>query len=224
MQSKYSYLFVILIAVGALLSPLAAKAGGDLDKICTKQQNVCDKDWSIELGSGAAFSNVRESRLDGYTYVPVNLTASLKIDEVSLDDFCGGVFRGYTEFFFRGYWNQITSGHENRIAGASFGPRYNFVQPGWKIVPFVEAGVGFGFADSNPTYGPGGYRDNEHGLGQDFNFLFSVSVGARYDIDETWYLRAAFFYQHFSNADMSSPISNRAIDAIGPELSIGMNF
>ena len=33
------------------------------------------------------------------------------------------------------------------------GPRYNFVQPGWKIIPYVEGGVGIGFADSNPPAG-----------------------------------------------------------------------
>ncbi|MDR0534639.1 MAG: acyloxyacyl hydrolase [Verrucomicrobiales bacterium] len=237
MHNKHSHLLGMLLAAGALLSPLAANADTgagktgnmDVDKVVVSGTKAAcsDKDWSLEFGSGAAFSNVRDSKLDGYTYVPIDLTASLKIDDVSLDDFCGGIFRGYTEFFFRGYWNQMvhSPAGENHMVGASFGPRYNFVQPGWKIVPFAEAGVGFGFLDSNPTYGPGGHTDNPHGMGQDFNFTFSVAIGARYDIDETWYLRVAAFYQHFSNAGLSEPYhDNRAIDAVGPELSVGARF
>jgi opacity protein-like surface antigen len=227
MHRKLVHFCGLCLAITAGL-PLAARAGTDLDLdkvVVVNTPAAGEKEWSLELGSGAAFSNVRDSKLDGYTYVPVNLTASLKIDDASLDDICGGVFRGYTEFFFRGYWNQITSGHENRIVGASFGPRYNFVQPGWKVVPFVEAGVGFGFADSDPTHGAGGHNDQAHGLGQDFNFTFSVAVGARYDLNDTWYLRLAAFYQHFSNAGLSEPgHNNRAIDAAGPELAIGANF
>jgi opacity protein-like surface antigen len=231
MYKKYSSLVGMLLAVGALLSPMTTQAGtdatasSDLDKVNKAAVCAKNKDWSLELGSGAAFSNVRADNLDDYTCVPVNLTASLKIDEASLDNFCGGIFRGYTEFFFRGYWNQIVNGPENRIVGASFGPRYNFVQPGWKVVPFAEAGVGFGFIDSNPTYGTGGHNDHPRGMGQDFNFTFSVAIGARYDIDDTWYVRTSVFYQHFSNAGLSEPThNNRAIDSVGPELAIGANF
>jgi opacity protein-like surface antigen len=220
---KHSLLVgAILLFASAWLTPLAAQAGNDLDKVATA--NPKTHDWSLEVGSGAAFSNVRMSHLDSYTYVPINLTFSLKIDELSLNNSFGGIFCGYTEFFFRGYWNQITHGPEHRIVGASFGPRYNFVQPGWKLVPFVEGGVGFGFIDSNPTYGAHPW-DNPRGMGQDFNFTFSVAVGVRYDFSENYYLRLSAFYQHFSNAGLSEPAhNNRAIDAIGPELSFGANF
>jgi Lipid A 3-O-deacylase (PagL) len=162
-----------------------------------------EKDWSLELGSG------------------VLLTASYAVDEVSLDQFAGGFLRGNTEFLFRAYSHVITHGPESRIVGLYVGPRYNFVQPGWKLVPFVEGVVGFGFIDSNPQVVAG----NQRGVGQDFNFTFGVSVGARYDITEDWFARAAFSYNHFSNAGLSEPqFLNRAIDNVGPELSIGTRF
>ncbi|MDR2462641.1 MAG: acyloxyacyl hydrolase [Verrucomicrobiales bacterium] len=213
---------LFLTTVSLWLAPLAVQTAAGLDKIVTVSPR---QNWSLEIGSGAAFSNVRESHLDNYTYVPVNITAALKLDEISLDNYHGGIFRGYTEFFFRGYWNQIVSGPENRIIGASFGPRYNFVQPGWKWVPFIEAGVGFGFVDSNPVHGPGGIYDHPRGMGQDFNFTFSIAIGARYDIDEICYLRVSAFYQHFSNAGLSEPRhNNRAIDSVGPEVAFGLHF
>jgi opacity protein-like surface antigen len=180
-----------------------------------------EKDWSLELGSGVLFSNVRNSNLDGYTSIPISLTAAYAVDEVSLDQFAGGYLRGNTEFLFRAYSHVITHGPESRILGLYFGPRYNFVQPGWKLVPFVEGVVGFGFIDSNPQIVAG----NQRGVGQDFNFTFGVSVGARYDITEDWFARAAFTYNHFSNAGLSEPqFLNRAIDNVGPELSVGTRF
>jgi opacity protein-like surface antigen len=181
---------------------------------------VCDQldhDWTVELGSGATFSNVRSGEPNrAYTIVPIDLTASLKLDDVSLDNVAGGIFRGYSEFFFQGQYEQIVRGPEHHYEGIMVGPRYNFVQPGWKIIPFVEGGVGLGFADSNPQQG---------GLGQDFNFSFEASAGAKYLINCNWFLRLAVTYQHMSNAGLSDPPNpNRPIDALGPLLSVGYAF
>jgi opacity protein-like surface antigen len=179
---------------------------------------ACDHDWTLEIGSGATFSNVRSGQPNvAYTIVPIDLTASLKLDDVSLDNVAGGVFRGYSEFFFRGQFQQIVRGPENHYAGIFVGPRYNFVQPGWKIIPFVEGGVGLGFADSQPVqFG---------GLGQDFNFTFGAAAGVKYQINCNWFARLAVDYQHISNAGLSEPQApNHPIDALGPKLSIGYAF
>ncbi len=180
-----------------------------------------EKEWSAELGSGVLFSNVRVSSLDAYTLVPIDFTASLAVDEVSLDDFWGGIFRGNTEFIFRGFGMAVTTGTESRIVGFNVGPRYNFVQKGWPVVPFIGADVGFGFADSRgKTNGT-----QQVGLGQDMNFYFGVVTGIRYYINEDWFVRFTVAYNHFSNAGLSEPArQNRAIDAMGPELSVGSRF
>jgi len=175
-----------------------------------------EKDWTIELGSGATWSNVRSGQPNqAYTIIPITLSASLKIDDVSLDNFLGGWLRGYTEFFFRGDYDQIVHGPENHVEDFMCGPRYNFVQPGWKIIPYVEGGVGFGFADSNPQWG---------GLGQDFNFSFLAGAGAKYQFNDDWFLRLGVEYQHFSNAGLSDPIPNHPIDSLGPKISVGYSF
>ncbi len=183
----------------------------------------CDeKNWATELSSGILFSNVRSSAAYNTTLVPVQLAAAMKIDDVSLDDFAGGIFRGNTEFLFRGDFYQSVWGRENHLGGISVGPRYNFVQPGWKIVPFVEGTVGVLFADSDPLSRPDG---SAVGLGQDFNFTFGVAAGFRYDINDSWYLRLACDYMHVSNAGLSEPEhQNKAIDALGPKLSVGYRF
>lgn len=213
-------LTAILACIAAIvLSQSNVLAGTDMkDTKAVMPPSCCsEKDWTIELGSGAGWSNVRSGQPNqAYTIVPVNLTASLKVDDVSLDNFLGGILRGNTEFFFRADYLAIVHGPENHYEGIMVGPRYNFVQPGWVIVPFVEGGVGFGFADSNPLQG---------GLGQDFNFSFSAAAGFKYNIDCDWFVRAAVDYQHVSNAGMSEPqFQNHPIDALGPKVSFGYSF
>jgi hypothetical protein len=179
---------------------------------------VAEPEWSFEVGSGVMFSNVRSQSADGYTLVPAFMMASLKLDDPSDDE---GWCRGYTEFAFRAYGMAITHGPESRIVGLDVGPRYNFVQPGWKVVPFIGAMVGFGFADTQDYPNPA----VPYGLGQDFNFKFGVNTGIRYDINKDWFLRLMAEYAHFSSAGLSEPARrNRAIDAIGPQLSVGCRF
>jgi opacity protein-like surface antigen len=174
-----------------------------------------EKDWTLELGSGGLWSNVRNDDDKAYTIIPISLTASLRLDDVSLDRELGGILRGYSEFFFRADYDQIVHGPETHYEGVIVGPRYNFVQPNWKVIPYVEGGVGFVFADSDPAQG---------GLGQDFNFTFIVGAGAKYNITDDFYVRLGVEYQHISNAGLSDPIPNNAIDALGPKLSFGYSF
>lgn len=216
--------FLTCLAVLTALSLPRAVAGTDMQEItppscsaCEKACSSCEKDWTIELGSGVAWSNVRSGQPNqAYTIVPLSLTASLKLDDVSLDNFLGGWLRGYSEFYFSGDYDQIVHGPENHFEGIMVGPRYNFVQPGWKIIPFVEGGVGLGFADADPSHG---------GLGQDFNFTFDAAAGARYNISDDFFVRLAVVYQHVSNAGLSEPTNpNHPIDALGPKLSFGYSF
>ena len=148
----------VLLSCLALLTAVSipqAMAGTEMKssdmKEITPPSCCSEKDWTLELSSGVAWSNVRSGQPNqAYTVIPITLTASLKVDDVSLDNFLGGVLRGNTEFFFSGQYEQIVHGPENHYEGLMVGPRYNFVQPGWKIVPYVKGGVGIGFADSKP--------------------------------------------------------------------------
>jgi len=204
-----------LAALMALSLPRAL-AGTDM-KAMTPPSCCSENDWTIELSSGAGWSNVRSGQPNqAYTIVPVSLTASMKLDDVSLDHFLGGWLRGYSEFCFSADYGQIVHGPETHYEGLFVGPRYNFVQPGWMIVPFVEGGIGFDFADSDPEMG---------GLGQDFNFTFGVAAGVRYNINDDWFVRLAVDYRHVSNAGLSEPqFPNHPIDSLGPRLSVGYSF
>jgi len=205
-----------LVAVMAL-TLTRAMAGTDMKEITPPAVGE-EKDWTVELASGSLFSNVREPGPPdkGYTIVPIEVTASLKLDDVGLDNFLGGWLRGYSEFYFSGGYFPIVFGPEHHFEGIMVGPRYNFVQPGWKIIPFISGGVGIDFIDSKPQLG---------GMGQDFNFSFETSAGLRYNISDDWFARLAVEYKHISNAGMSEPTNpNHPIDALGPQLSVGYAF
>ena len=213
--------FVGALALAFALAPVTGRAGTEMND-SKDMKAVCnpscdDKDWTIELGSGVQWSNVRSGEPNqAYTIVPIDLTASLKLDDVSLDHELGGILRGYSEFYFRGDYLDIVHGPENHYEGLMAGPCYNFVQPGWRVIPYVEGGVGFGFADSAPQL---------RGLGQDFNFSFSVGAGAKYMITDCWFARLGVDYQHISNAGLSEPTNpNHPIDMLGPKLSFGYAF
>lgn len=216
----------ILLLALSLALPLALKADDtrivkSKASIKVTEATAKDYDLSLETGSGYLISDVRTNN-KGYALVPVELTLSLKLDDVSMDKELGGILRGYTEFVFRGFGMAVKDGIEDRFVGMQYGPRYNFVQQGWDIVPFIEGNVGFGFTDSrgytDPVKGP-------QGQGQDFCFNFGIGLGFRYDISPSWFMRVAGNYTHFSNGGLSEPTrKNRSLDAAGPELTFGYRF
>ena len=194
------------------------------EEVSISSREALPHDWACEVGTGVQWSNVRVGGQDSYTLIPGTLTAALKLDDVSLDEPAWGIVRGYSEFLFQGYGTALTLSPTgaSRIFGFNVGPRYNFVQPGWKWVPYVQGLVGMGFADSNALVDKNG---TPHGLGEDTNFSFGVGVGVRYDFNESWYLRAGAAYTHYSNAGLSEPSHpNRPIDALGPMIAVGFRL
>ncbi len=127
-----------------------------------------------------------------------------------------GWLRGNTEWIVGGYFTPVLEGAENRFSGMLFGPRYNFVQPNWKFVPYIESRVGFAFTDSGTVSGA---------QGQDFCFTFVTATGVRYLIDDNWSISLAAMYQHISNGGLSEPQRpNNGLDSIGPQLGVLYKF
>jgi len=140
------------------------------------------------------------------------LTWRWQLDDVGNPDWR----RGNTEWVTSVYYEDVLHGVEHHFEGFLCGPRYNFVQPGWNVTPFVEARVGCLFADS---------QTNPAGLGQDFNFTFTVSPGIQYFLSPNWSISIAAMYQHISNGGLSEPSRvNNSIDSIGPIINASYHF
>ncbi|MFH1067886.1 MAG: acyloxyacyl hydrolase [bacterium] len=147
-----------------------------------------------------------------YHIAPQILSVHWQLDDVGNE----GWLRGNTEWVTSVFYTPVINGPENRMVGGAWGPRYNFVQPGWKLVPYMESRVGFLFTDSTDVYAS---------QGQDFCFTFMVGVGARYDFNAQWSVALTAFYQHISSAGLSEPDRpNYGLDAIGPNVSVLYKF
>jgi hypothetical protein len=211
----------VWLSLGIQLLASAAAAG----EVGTEPQKSLTEDqpppawsrWGVELGTGALFSNVRVSHLDGYSLLPIELTLTRSFGRVG----SGSALEGNAEALVRGYHTVVLLyGTESRLDGFNFGGRYNFLALGERLVPFVESTGGLAFADSRKVTIDG----EDHGLGQDFNFNFTLSVGLRYAFTKRGFVRIAAICSHYSNAGLSEPErSNRQIDAVGPMFTLGFD-
>ena len=105
--------------------------------------------------------------------------------------FYRGNFEGLADLFL---WpsTRETSGV---FGGGALGLHYNFVQPGWRFVPYIGGSMGLS--------GNNLYRDlNQRIIGGPFAFVLQANVGARYFINRHFGLIIEGGYQHVSNADI----------------------
>lgn len=212
---------ILIISIEGVVAVQASQAVIGKDPPLESPGPVTITPWSVEIGSGLLWSNVRDQSIPGDTMVPVQMTLARAFQKNLLHEALGGLFEGTSEATLKGYGTYVINDAESRIAGFTGGMRYNFTHAQSRLVPFFEANVGLAWADAHP------YVENRvaHGLGQDFNFNFSVGTGLRYDLSEHWFTRAELEYTHYSNAGLSEPQHpNLAIDGLGFICSVGYRF
>ena len=122
-----------------------------------------------------------------------------------------GWLRGNFELAGDVYGSGIFKGPGSYLAGATLWLRYNFVPPGWRLIPYAQAGAGITFTDIDHDI-----------VGEDFNFNLDVGFGARYFLAKNWSLNLEYRYQHVSNANLGK--RNLGINACGPVLGISYFF
>lgn len=123
-----------------------------------------------------------------------------------------GWLRGYNQVYALAMVQPIFRGPESLYAGISTGLRYNFVQPGARLQPYISGGVGLGFIDS--------HSDVSGAQGQDFTFNVLSAVGVSYKINDHWKATGGVLYQHLSNGGQTEP--NPSLNLIGPQ--VGFTF
>src|SRR6266496_2114002 len=122
--------------------------------------------------------------------------------------------RGYHQFYVSAVLEPIFRGIENYYFGFNLGMRYNFVQPGSRLVPYISGGVGLGWIDSHPEI-PGGQ-------GQDFTFNILTAAGISYTINDHWKVNAGVLYEHLSNGGQTDP--NPSLNLLGPQVGLNYSF
>ncbi|MBX6326188.1 MAG: acyloxyacyl hydrolase [Chthoniobacterales bacterium] len=122
--------------------------------------------------------------------------------------------RGYNQFYVSAIGEPFFRGIENHYFGLNLGMRYNFVQPGSRLVPYVSGGLGLGWIDSHANI-PGAQ-------GQDFTFNILSAAGVSFIVNDHWKVSVGALYQHLSNGGQTDP--NPSLNLFGPQLGVSCSF
>jgi opacity protein-like surface antigen len=159
----------------------------------------------------------REPCSPNYTLVPLDFSLRWQLYDLK----GRSILRGNTDLTFTGSYTAIPKGPESRYAAFLTGVRYNFVQPNWRIAPYVQLRAGLGFTDAAQPY-ESTHHLPEIGQGQDFTFTFIFGGGVRYNFNSRYSVETGISYMHISNAYLSLPrYFNHAVNVFGP--SLGLN-
>ncbi len=189
---------------------VAAKRIEDGKPMSYAEKALRENVFEAAVESGVLFN------IDGgskYTALPQMQTFLWNLDEIGNE----GWLRGNTVWKVSAFEMPLLDGPESHMVGSVTGPTYNFVQPGWNLVPFLGTRVGFGFTDS---------RDARlKGQGQDFCFVFMVIPGVRYFFSEKLSGTFEINYLHASNGGLSEPErKNDGWNLVGPQAALTYTF
>jgi opacity protein-like surface antigen len=108
-----------------------------------------------------------------------------------------GLCRGNWEFLLSAFGGGIFEGPGDKVAGAGFAFRYNFVRPNAWIVPFIQLGAGGVYSDAA--------NDDavQHLLGSDWSFDLQGAAGLRFMVSEHFSITLKAEFRHFSNAGLA---------------------
>jgi hypothetical protein len=159
---------------------------------------------------------------DGYNKTPLNYTlvpiiASLRwqLDSVRSPS----ILRGNWDLSFSGSLVVIPRGPETRYWSYIMGIRRNFVQPRWRIAPYVDGRLGLGDIDAKEPLGV------LFAQGENFTFTLNLGSGIRYNFNPRYSISAGVNYMHISNLYLSEPkYPNYGINVYGPIAGINIRL
>ncbi len=107
------------------------------------------------------------------------------------------IFRGNYEALLELTNSAIQKGPGSFISGSNLLLRYNFVQPGTRLVPYVQGSAGLVYNDV--------YKDKrQEAIGEAIEFMLGLDVGSHVFITRHWCIDVEGDYQHISNAGLAS--------------------
>jgi len=184
------------------------------DKIKKLDENLFTEDRiTLQVMQGAQFSGLGVGpHIPDINYAQQNIRLGWMLNS---PDYDGNPLDGCFEAILESSFSKVFT----RLGDVMYGPtglvRYNFVQPGWKVVPYIQGGAGFVYTD---IY----LHKDQRAIGQALEFTPQASAGARFLIDDNWSIDAEFKYHHVSNADTSS--RNTGINSLGGEVGFTYFF
>ncbi|MDZ4788743.1 MAG: acyloxyacyl hydrolase [Blastochloris sp.] len=158
---------------------------------------------TFQLMTGALFStDAVGPDIPSYNYSQTNLRLGWMLNTPSGEGALSGNFEALvdlsTSFLFEG------SG--TVFVGPTALIRYNFVQPNWKVIPYIQGGVGIVYTDAYQD-------DSQNAIGQAIEFTPQASVGLKYLVNDEWSIDLEAMFHHISNANLAE--RNAGINSLG---------
>jgi opacity protein-like surface antigen len=178
-------------------------------------QLLAGSQWSTGLGPGSTPGRVLGGRfVTGpnlrFDYVPVELRAGCVLTETLFDGYLvRGNFEGLVEYSVM----PVVRDYGSIVTGPCALLRYNYLQPEWAVVPYVQGGAGIVYSDAQRNL-------EQRAIGQSQEFFLRVDAGMHWMLQPTWSLDLEFSYQHISNACQAS--RNGGVNSLG--LTVGLTY
>jgi lipid A 3-O-deacylase len=169
---------------------------------------------SLQVAGGAYFSPVGLGpRVQPrFNFAPIDVRLGCMLYSPCPEDCC---IRGNVEAILELTTAPVFFGFGDIVIGPTILLRYNFVQPDWRLVPYLQAGGGFVYND--------GYRDKtQRALGQAGEFYLQATGGLHFLLSPHWSLDIEGGYIHISNAGTNE--RNGGINAAGGSLGVTYFF
>jgi hypothetical protein len=185
----------------------------------TTDAQLDDSHWSFSLESAYTFNVIRNpwfaTFLGTYRKSDRNYNFVTEIVSARYSTNPGGplFLRGNLEMSGGLVRTIVVKGPESYFGGSVLGLRYNFIQPGAKLIPYAELRAGGGLCDS---------RGVSHSLQTDFTFTYLHGASFRYDVNPRCSVTVGVLDQHLSNAWLASP--DYGVDSLGVSAGLQVRY
>jgi lipid A 3-O-deacylase len=162
--------------------------------------------FSFETNAGVYWSQRGLGpRTPTFDFAPLNVRLGLELNDPCL---CGSA-QALVELSTA----PVVDGFGNILVGPTGLLRYNYVRPDWRLVPYLQGGLGFVYTDAS-------YDRTQRAIGQDVEFTIKAALGFHYLLNDHLALNLESGVTHISNADLAS--RNLGINAVG--VSLGFTY
>ena len=175
--------------------------------------DYCDVKHCITVGSGLDAFTLTLRGLgigpddESFRTIPIDLRLGWWMTSPRGPGWLRGRFEGMLELSVA----PVFEGAGSIVVGPSVLFRYNFVQPGARLVPYFQIGVGVIYTDA--------YRDrSQDAIGSAVEFSLQGSVGTRFALNSRISLDAELQFHHISNAHLAR--RNLGVNALGGLIGI----
>jgi lipid A 3-O-deacylase len=166
------------------------------------------KEFQIMAGPFYSFSKGATT----FNFALISLRIGWMVSPLILND---GPLRGTFELLGDAVGGPIYDGPGSGLGGALLHLRYNYVQPGARWVPYLQAGVGGVYSDASQDR-------NQRLVGSEFEFCIQAGGGLRCLINERWAINGEVLYTHISNANLGD--RNVGVNAVGGTFGVSFFF